>query len=124
MADDYVRETLRSLARRTGDSYVPLSEVLDAIQRRIDECMAESERSYEPLAEVSFRCEADRMRETLREIERRWGPGPRCERCGDSGHVGDGWCSCAAADARAKLVEERLPLTPEAIRERMEAARG
>lgn len=114
MADDYVRETLRTLRERTGDAYVPLSEVGPELRRLHAELTRDGRtlgiRDYFDAVEAA--------------LLRRWGPGPRCERCGDTGHVGDEWCSCAAADARAKLVEGRLPLTPEAIRERMEAARG
>lgn len=86
MADDYVRETLRTLRERTGDAYVPLSEVLDYLREQasrdrdarnvaIDHAWDEQAGRY---AERALALDA-----AASEIARRWGPacGVACDCC-------------------------------------------
>lgn len=77
MADDYVQETLRTLRERTGDAYVPLSEVGPELRR----LHAELTRDGRTLGIQQY---FDAIEAALL---RRWGPGPRCEQCGDTGRL-------------------------------------
>lgn len=113
MADDYVRETLRTLRERTGDAYVPLSEVLGFAAELRDMAEKKGDSSRKHWAQGFDRAgdfadgQSDALGEAAWLIERRWGPGPRCEQCGDTGVVDFGgeepWlggsapCDCEAA---------------------------
>lgn len=112
MADDYVRETLRTLRERTGDAYVPLSEVVSLI----------GDRSWDQM-DLGRTGEAYRLQALAGEIVRRWGPGPQCERCDGKGYWGgDGIktacvvCDCGAA--RGPVAELDSPnFTPQELRD-------
>ena len=89
MADDYVRETLRALARRTGDSYVSLSEVVGELRELSDDLLRRTEqREFHSEARAAYRVGGEAVRRLAARLAVRHGAA-KCAAChaGEIHHV-------------------------------------
>lgn len=95
MADEHVRRTLRELAARTGDAYVPLSEVVGLLRSRAVRCGDMEPKAW--WSQRGFGRASTQLRVAADSLERRWGlrEGPRCWWCREGSSYRP--CDCEAA---------------------------